>query len=52
MLVAMLYTKIVAKAAFVSRISAAFPLGLGTGLVLHRHDPGRTFPQLGTRRSR
>jgi hypothetical protein len=45
-LVIMLYTKFVPKVAWVSRISLAFPLGLGTGIVLRSIIPGQIFPQL------
>lgn len=45
-LVIMPYTKFVPKAACVSRISLAFPLGLDTGIVPRSIIPGQIFPPL------
>jgi hypothetical protein len=39
-LVVMLYTKFVPRLTYISRISLAFPLGLGTGIVLRASSPG------------
>lgn len=45
-LVLMMYTKFIPKYSYLSRISLAFPLGLGTGIVLRSIIPGQIFPQL------
>ena len=45
-LLLMLYTKFIPKYSYLSRISLALPVGLGTGIVLRSVIPGQIFPQL------
>ncbi len=45
-LVVLLYTKFVPKFEYLSRISLAFPIGLGAGIILRSTIGGQLFPQV------
>jgi len=45
-LVVLLYTKLMPKVEYLSRISLAFPIGLGAGIILRSTISGQLFPQV------
>lgn len=45
-LVVLLYTKLIPKLEYLSRISLAFPIGLGAGIILRSTISGQLFPQV------